>query len=647
MMDRDELGKIKDRERRATSGPWRVPETASPGQSDSAYDVVSAEDPDSVIVNAHRPGHGGVRKESDAEFIAHAREDVPNLVTEVELLTHVLSQLRRRHGDETQVLRERLKEFENDISSMLVWSVSAEKRQEEFDRLKESEEYLKILFEYAPDGYYLSDLKGFFIDGNRAAQEIVGYKKEELLGQNFLMLNLLGPSQIAKATKLLARNALGMGTGPDEFTLTRKDGSQVPVEIRTFPVKIKKRSMVLGIARDVTDRRAMQDMLHERELRYSRAAEAGRVGLWEWDLGTNEIETDPNFKSMLGLDKAEIQDHWDDWKNYLHPEDSHRVMEAAKACLERHQSLCAQEHRMTDKNGDTRWFLARASVVHDDEGEPSRLVGSHVDITWKKEIEQERQRLQEKYELKLEQKHESLYQFAEGVVGEITGALKGILAGTTQILEKLPEDSSQRRSIAEVWNETLRIADVTQKLRIYKGERRQRSKPVDFSKLVAELKPFFSGFSEKLVLEYRLAEELPLFAGDPTEIREAVSDLVHNASESLGNRHGTITIATGTEDLLSSTHRDIVSEKFLPAGPYVFLEVADTGSGIPEEIQGRVFDPFFTTKSGGCGLGLAVVLGIVRSHGGYVTLDTSLERGTTIRLLFPAIEPAENVGAPN
>jgi PAS domain S-box-containing protein len=602
-MDRDELANIKDRERRATPGPWRVKKETSAG--------VEGHQPSSVIVE----GPSDVLEESDAEFIAHAREDVPNLVAEVEILTHVLRQLQRRHRDETQALQKRLKEFESGLSSTIVWSVSEDRRQEEFDRLKESEEYLKVLFEYAPDGYYLSDLKGFFIDGNRAAEEIVGYKREELLGKNFLMLNLLGPSQIAKATKLLARNALGMATGPDEFMLARKDGSQIPIEIRTFPVKIRKRNLVLGIARDITDRQTMQNMLHEGEERYSRAATAGQVGLWEWDLGTNEIEIDPNLKNMLGFDNTEIRDDLDDWKNYVHPEDSERMIEAAKACIERGLPLCEQEHRMTDKNGAIRWFLARASVVHNDEGEPSRLLGAHVDITEQKEVEEERKQLEERYELQLAQKQESLLRFTEGVVGVVAGALNGILTATSQALEKLPGDSTPWRSIVEVRSEMLRIAELAQKLQMFGGEKHHRTKSVDLSRLVADMKPFFSGLSKDVSLKYRLAKELPRFHGASNDIREAVSNLVQNASEALENRSGTVTITSGSEVLESSTHRDAASAEFLPA------------------------DPFFTTKQGRSGLGLAVVSGIVRSHGGFITLDTRLEKGTTVKILFPATRP--------
>ena len=125
--------------------------------------------------------------------------------------------------------------------------------------LKDSEERLKILFDYAPDAYYINDLKGNFIDGNKAAERLMGYKKEELIGKSFLKLNLLSLTDIPKTVKLLAKNLRGEPTGPDEFVLKRKDKSKVTVEISTYPVKIKGRTLVLGIARDITERKQAEE----------------------------------------------------------------------------------------------------------------------------------------------------------------------------------------------------------------------------------------------------------------------------------------------------------------------------------------------------------------------------------------------------
>jgi len=127
----------------------------------------------------------------------------------------------------------------------------------------ESDDLLKVLFEYAPDAYYLNDTRGKFISGNRAAEALVGFRREELIGKSFVDLDILPADQIIKSLRLLALNAMRLPTGPDEFTLRRKDGSRVSVEIRTRPVKVKGKTVVLGIARDITERKKSQELQEE------------------------------------------------------------------------------------------------------------------------------------------------------------------------------------------------------------------------------------------------------------------------------------------------------------------------------------------------------------------------------------------------
>ncbi len=137
-----------------------------------------------------------------------------------------------------------------------------ERRQTE-EALRNSEERFRILFEYAPDGYYLNDVKGRFIDGNRAAEQLTGYKKDELVGKSFLKLHLLSPKDIPRAARLLVKNAMRKPTGPDEFVLNRKNGTRVAVEIRTYPVKIKGQTLVLGNVRDITERKRADEQIRK------------------------------------------------------------------------------------------------------------------------------------------------------------------------------------------------------------------------------------------------------------------------------------------------------------------------------------------------------------------------------------------------
>jgi PAS domain S-box-containing protein len=124
-----------------------------------------------------------------------------------------------------------------------------------------TEERLETLFSKAPYAYFITDLKGTFVDGNRAAEALVGYTRDELIGRNFLETGLLPPQEVPKAIGLLARHVEAEPTGPEEFVLNRKDGSQVIVEIRNVPVRIQGTSLVLGSAHDVTGRHQAEESL--------------------------------------------------------------------------------------------------------------------------------------------------------------------------------------------------------------------------------------------------------------------------------------------------------------------------------------------------------------------------------------------------
>ena len=123
------------------------------------------------------------------------------------------------------------------------------------------EECLGTFFDYAPDAYYLADATGKFIDVNKAAEKLFGHGKEAMIGKSFLKLNLLSPDQIRKAAKYLAVNIFGKPTDPEEYIIHRNDGSQVPVEIRTVPAQVNGKTLLLGIVRDVAEKKKSEDAL--------------------------------------------------------------------------------------------------------------------------------------------------------------------------------------------------------------------------------------------------------------------------------------------------------------------------------------------------------------------------------------------------
>ena len=178
--------------------------------------------------------------------------------------------------------------------------------------LQAAEARMKILFDYAPDAYYLCDLTGLMLDGNRAAENIIGYKKEELIGKNFLESNLMAGEQIPKALWLLGKSAIGLPTGPDEFKLRKKNGEIIVVEIMTYPVKLDDKAVILGIARDVTARKQFEIEINNKEKTLEIAAKCSRLLLTENNVSDAIFKIFEILGNKFGISKIYIFESYKD-----------------------------------------------------------------------------------------------------------------------------------------------------------------------------------------------------------------------------------------------------------------------------------------------------------------------------------------------
>ena len=278
-----------------------------------------------------------------------------------------------------------------------------------------------------------------------------------------------------------------------------------------------------------------------------------------------------------------------------------------------------------------------------------RMVLARIrDITEQKRAEEGRKRLEA--QMQQSQKLESLGVLAGGIAHDFNNLLTGILGHASLALMGLSPLSPARDNVKQIEITTRRAAELTKQMLAYSGKGRFMVEPLQISEVVEEMAHLLEiSTSKKCVVKYNFAKGLPPIEADATELRQVIMNLVINASEAIGDKSGIIVVSTGMTHYDGAYLKDTYVDDSLPAGPYVYLEVADTGCGMTPEVRARLFDPFFTTKFTGRGLGLAALLGIMRGHGGAVKVYSEPGRGSTFKVLFPAakapISDVQKVGS--
>ncbi|MBX7258848.1 MAG: PAS domain-containing protein, partial [Candidatus Hydrogenedentes bacterium] len=234
------------------------------------------------------------------------------------------------------------------------------------------------------------------------------------------------------------------------------------------------------------------------------------------------------------------------------------------------------------------------------------------------------------------QKLESLGVLAGGIAHDFNNLLQGVLGGVSLALLEAPADSPLRGNLETISQAARRAADLVSQMLTYSGKGHFSKKSVALGPVVREMLSLIeSCISKKTRLEFQCQDNLSTIEADVTQLRQIVMNLVTNASEALVDGEGVVSIVVEGRPCDSVLLRECVVGEGLAEGNYVCLRVSDTGCGMDQETLQKAFDPFYTTKFAGRGLGLAVVMGIVRTHGGGLLVETEPGRGSTFTVLFP------------
>ena len=291
------------------------------------------------------------------------------------------------------------------------------------------------------------------------------------------------------------------------------------------------------------------------------------------------------------------------------------------------------ETAISRRNGST--FPADVSVLSFREGRAWMLQVVLRDLTQRKALEKEKARVQTR--LMETQKLESLGLLAGGIAHDFNNLLTGILGNASLAEMQLPEGSPVRRTLGEVVEASRRAASLVRELLAYAGRGKGERKVLDLSSEVERTEKLLPlALRRSIELHFSLSGGLPSLEGDPGQLQQVVMNLLVNAAEAVQAGGRSVEVATGKETLVEREESSFVGGVVPGPGNYVLLRVVDDGPGMGEETLSRIFDPFFSTKGPGRGLGLAAVMGIVKSWGGGIRVESALGKGTRVEVLFPA-----------
>jgi len=260
-------------------------------------------------------------------------------------------------------------------------------------------------------------------------------------------------------------------------------------------------------------------------------------------------------------------------------------------------------------------------------------------VTAMKEAEKSRIRFEK--QMLQAQKYESLGVLAGGVAHDFNNILTSILGTVTLCKMQSSQllDQTLLQQLTQIESSALRAADLCQQMLAYSGRGQMIVKTANVNAIIEQMQPLLiAAIRKQSLLKLHLSDQVLPVNCDPSQVRQVVMNLVTNASDAIGEQSGVISVTTGLIDADAKYLEDLhIQEPLLP-GQYVYIEVADTGTGISEEVRSRIFEPFYSTKFVGRGLGLSAVQGIMRGHNGCVKVYTHLGKGSTFKVLFPIVD---------
>jgi two-component system CheB/CheR fusion protein len=489
-------------------------------------------------------------------------------------------------------------------------------------------EYAKAILNTISEPLVVLDGELRIQTGNRAFYTMFRVSREE---SQRVPLYELGNDWKASGLWESLKRALVENTG---FQPVEVEREFAVIGLRTILIDARRLSlegaeMLLLALHDITERKNARQEIVKSEQNLRNLAESIPQLVWTSVPNGNYDYLSAQWVTYTGIPEAEQLGLR--WLNLVHPEDRQRTHGAWMAAIEDRVPYDI-EHRLKRFDGVHRCFRTRGTPVRNSEGAIEKWFGTCTDI--------EDQKVAERNMLE-QQKRESLGLLAGGIAHDFNNLLTGVLGNASLIDDCLEKTHPFRPLVQGIVEAGERAAHLTRQMLAYAGKGRLFVERVDVNALVRSTGSLVeASFPKSVRLFLDTVNQALAIEADSGQIQQVIMNLAMNGAEAVGEEQtGTVRIRTAIVELdrFYLEEHSFVSEA-PREGSYVCIEVEDTGAGIEPDNLTRIFDPFFTTKFTGRGLGLAAVLGIVRSARGGIELSSEIGRGTRFRVFFPALE---------
>lgn len=338
-----------------------------------------------------------------------------------------------------------------------------------------------------------------------------------------------------------------------------------------------------------------------------------------------------NVAPLLGVDATTLHDDAMAWAQHVHPDDWPAVSKAIERIHE--NGDYAVQYRWRCADGAYRYFLDQGVLVGGDDYDSPKVFGTMLDVHEQRQLEQQ---------LAHAQKIEAIGQLTGGIAHDFGNMLTVVILNLDRVRRLGKLEGQVARSVDLALEGAMHCRDMVKQLLSFARQQPLTPRACSLNHLIHDLTDLLNRtLGERVEIRKQLGRDLWLVSADPTQVEASIVNLVVNARDAMPSG-GAVTITT------TNTHLRSNECNALPAGPYVLLEVQDTGTGISKDVLARALEPFFTTKEAGrgTGLGLSTTYGFIRQSGGDLMIESEVGRGTTVKIYLPRHESGESAEEP-